>query len=293
MNYDIKCDAPMNPVKGRFPYKWDLNPYRGCSHGCQYCYAMYSHKHFTKNDFFKDIYVKTNIVEQLDKKLSSKTWKKEIINIGGVTDAYQPIEADKKLMPEILDVMIEHENPIVISTKSDLISRDFNQIKKLSKITYVNIAATVTTMNESIRQKIEPISVSSQKRFNVLKKFKETNASIGLHMMPILPYITDSHENMNKIMLNAKEVGVDYILTGLLYLKSDTRIKFLNFIKLNYPLVYQNYLDLYKLGPIDLDYKKQIYSKISKLKTKHGLTSDFNKQIQNKLNLSNKQTKLI
>ncbi|OJT81281.1 radical SAM protein, partial [Clostridioides difficile] len=86
---------------------WDLNIYRGCEHGCKYCYAIYSHKYINSNNYFEEIYVKTNIVEKLERQLKSSKWKKEVINIGGVTDSYQPIEADYKIMPEILNLLIK------------------------------------------------------------------------------------------------------------------------------------------------------------------------------------------
>lgn len=119
----------MNHIKTtRLPYHWDLNIYRGCEHNCEYCFAMYTHQYIEDTDFFHHIYVKKNIVEQLEKKLSSPSWKKEIINLGGVTDNYQPAEKSFQLMPEILKLMIRYKNPIIISTKSTLILRDLELI---------------------------------------------------------------------------------------------------------------------------------------------------------------------
>lgn len=98
--------------------RWDLNIYCGCEHGCKYCYAMYSHDYLGSEEYFKDIYVKTNIVERLEEQLRSYSWKREVVNIGGVTDSYQPLEAEYKTMPEILKLMIKYRTPCIISTKS-------------------------------------------------------------------------------------------------------------------------------------------------------------------------------
>lgn len=88
---EIYCKAALNRLKRRFPYRWDLNIYRGCEHGCKYCYALYSHDYLGAKDYYNDIYVKINIVEQLERQLSHPEWKREIVNIGGVTDSYQVV----------------------------------------------------------------------------------------------------------------------------------------------------------------------------------------------------------
>jgi DNA repair photolyase len=166
---EIRVTKALNKIKATskiaLPFHWDLNIYRGCEHGCNYCYAMYSHSYLEKKvekkdeyssakenngGFFQRICVKTNIAEALEKQLGARTWKKELINIGGVCDSYQPAEAKYGLMREVLAVMIEFQNPVTISTKSDLILRDFDLLKELSELTYVNIAVTVTTMDEKL-----------------------------------------------------------------------------------------------------------------------------------------------
>lgn len=153
---EIQCSAACNRVRGRFPYHWDLNIYRGCAHCCQYCFALYSHEYMESDDFYSDIFVKTNIAERLERQLKSRNWDRQVINLGGVTDNYQPAEAHYKIMPELLKLLIRFENPAIISTKSDLILRDYDLIDQLSRVAYVNIAATITTMDEDIRGVLEP-----------------------------------------------------------------------------------------------------------------------------------------
>jgi len=165
---EINCTSALNKLKRKIPYEWDLNIYRGCQHGCKYCYAIYSHKYLNDEEYFYNIYVKTNIVEKLEKELRHSSWKREVVNIGGVTDSYQPAENKYKLMPEILKLLIKYKTPAIISTKSDLILRDFDLIDELSKITYINIAATITTTDENLRKKIEPQGCESNKRFEML-----------------------------------------------------------------------------------------------------------------------------
>ncbi len=264
------------------PYKWDLNIYRGCSHRCVYCYARYSHE-FIGGNFFDDIYVKTNIVESLEKVISSKKWKKDVINIGSVCDSYQHIEKKYKIMPEILKLLIKYKSPAVISTKSDLILRDIDLINKLSENTYINIALSINCCDDNIIKITESGASSIKNRFNVIKEIKKTNASVGVHIMPVLPFITDSKYQIEELFSAIKSVNADYIIIDSLNLKGSTKIEYLNFIKNKYPNLFEKYLNLYKNGNIDLKYKKNLYLTINELKQKYNISTDYINIMKNKL----------
>lgn len=283
-NYkEISCASALNNVRGRFPYTWDLNIYRGCEHGCKYCFAMYSHQYLGSEQYFSDIFIKTNVVERLEKQLSSPSWKGEIINIGGVTDSYQPIEEQYRLMPEILRLMIKYKNPCIISTKSDLILRDYDLIAELSSLTYVNVAATITCMDESMRRKIEPNGAPSLKRFAMLKEFSKTDASIGLHLMPIIPFLTDTRGNIDSLFSHAIDSGVQYFIPQILNLRGKTRWAFFEFIRSEYPALCKPFQDLYKAGGVDKAYKYELYSLVNELKTKYKLSTNYDAIIRDKL----------
>lgn len=280
---EINCTTALNKLKRKTPYGWDLNIYRGCSHNCKYCYAIYSHDFLGEPDFSK-VFVKKNIAELLDKELSSPNWNREIINIGGVTDSYQKAEEVLKIMPEVLKILIKHKTPAIISTKSDLILRDFDLIAELSKITYVNVASTITTMNEEDRKKIEPYSSPALERFMMLKEFRKTNASVGLHTMPIIPYITDSYSNIENLCSQAKLSNVHYMLPGVLYLRGATRKVFFEFIKNQYPDRYESLKELYKTGSADKSYKEKLYTGIvNPLRAKYGISSSYIKPLREKM----------
>lgn len=280
---EIKCATALNKLKRKIPYSWDLNIYRGCEHGCTYCYAMYSHNYLDKEDFFQEIHVKSNVVEALEKQLSSSSWKQEVVNLGGVTDSYQPAESIYQIMPDILKLFIKYKTPCIISTKSDLVLRDYELIDELSRITYVNIAATITTMDETIRKKIEPQGVDSLKRFAMLKAFSKTNASIGLHFMPIIPYLTDSFENIDTLYSHAKESNISYVLPGTLYLRGTTRAFFFNFIKKEYPNLYEPLKLLYQTGGAPKEYKNDLYKMVNSLRDKYALPSSYIAPLKEKL----------
>lgn len=284
MNYiEIKCETALNKLKRKVPYGWDLNIYRGCEHGCKYCYAIYSHEYMKAGEYFKDIYVKTNVVEQLEMELKKSSWKREVINIGGVTDSYQPAEAVYKLMPDILKLLIKYKTPAIISTKSDLILRDYDLIDELSRITYINVASTITTVDEDVRKKIEPGGVETEKRFAMLKEFRKTNASVGLHVMPIIPYLTDGRENFEELFSRAKDADVHYVLPGTLYLRGLTRGVFFSMIRQDFPQFYENLAALYKTGGADQEYKTELYKMVNELREKYELSSSYSKPMKEKM----------
>lgn len=267
----IKCRSALHNVQGGFPYRWDLNIYRGCAHKCRYCFAMYSHKYIGEEDYFGKIFVKENVVEVLERELASAKWKGEVINIGGVTDSYQPAEKERKLMPEILKLMIKYRNPIIISTKSDLILRDFDLIAELARLTYVNIAATITAYDEEVRKLIEPGGAPSAARFAMLKEFSKTEAQRGLHLMPMVPFITDARENVEALFAAARAAKVDYVIPCMMYLRGDTRKSFFEFSKSELPHLHEKFLELYKNRNLFTEHSAKVHKMVDELLHKYNL----------------------
>lgn len=269
----MSCKAALNRINSNYlPYHWDLNIYRGCVHQCRYCYALYSHNYLNSGDFFGTIYVKENIVEALEKQLASRTWKRETINLGGVTDSYQPIEKVKAFMPDILRLLIKYRTPISISTKSKLLLRDKELFEELAEVAGAHVAISVTTFDEELRKKIEPGSFSTTERFDVLHGFKGTKVMTGVLMMPILPYLTDNEENLQALFKASQDAKADYIIPGLLNLRQPTKGYFLNFIQHTFPELYPHYVDYYSGRADKKTYRESVYARISKLKKNYPLS---------------------
>lgn len=278
--------SALTKLKRTIPYGWDLNIYRGCEHSCRYCYALYSHQYISAkgaDGFFSEIHFKTNIVELLEKELRARSWKREVINIGGVTDSYQPAEAVCRLMPEILKLLIKYKTPAIISTKSDLILRDYDLIDQLSRITYINVAATVITMDEAVRRIIEPNAAPPEARLGMLKEFKKTNASIGFHLMPIIPYITDGEDNIKELLISALQCGADYVLPGVLYLRGKTRSYFFDVLEHEFPQLPARYRLLYTKGGADKGYKTELYRMINRLRDTYNVPTSYMKPMRERL----------
>lgn len=194
-------------------------------------------------------------------------------------------------MRQVLLLMIKYRNPVMISTKSDLILRDFDLLKELAELTYVNIAVTVTTINEDLSALLEPFASSPIKRFSILRAFKNTAAVTGLHMMPILPFLTDNPQNLEQILSLAAECEVDYALPGILYLRGDTRKHFFDFLELKFPELVDPYCKLYAKGGADGAYKAELYGVLNSLMDRYNLSGNYMKPMQMKLSRP-KQLKL-
>ncbi|WP_409200072.1 radical SAM protein [Methanobrevibacter sp. DSM 116169] len=273
MNYkEIKCKSALNNLKRKMPYAYDLNIYRGCNHSCKYCYALYSHKYLNSSDYYNDIFVKSNIDEVLKKELKTN---RNLFAIGTVTDSYQEAEKHCKIMPKILKILLRYKNPIIISTKSDLILRDYDLISELSNKTFVNIASSIITCDDDLRSLIEPNTSSIKNRFKFLKEFKKTNTRIGLHIMPILPYITDSYDNLENLFKMASKIGVNYVLPGQLNLYGETKIQYFNFLKKEFPQEYLKTKELFKEKELRISYKKDLFYKLNNLKDSFNLSFNY------------------
>ncbi len=291
---EINCSAAAVRVKGAFPFNWDLNAYRGCGHGCKYCYALYSHDYIDKRgSYFENIYVKSNVAEKLEEQLQRTSWKKEIINLGGVTDSYQPFEKEYKIMPEILRIMIKYKNPVIISTKSELILRDFELFEELSKSAFVCIAATVTCADENMRSKLEPGAAKSSDRFKMIKEFSKAGIHTGIHFMPAIPFLTDNKENINGVFERAAECGADYAVYGMLNLRGKTKGYFTEFMKKEFP----EKMDLFVKYFVDKNYRDahraMVYGNIDSAMKKYGVSKDYPEGMMRKGYREAEQTSLF
>lgn len=278
--HPIQCKQAFRKLKKHIgPYQYDMNIYRGCAHRCSYCYALYSQRYMQKEDFYHDIFVKENIADVLQQQLASPHWNKEIISIGTVCDSYQPIEADLQMMRKVLPLFIRYRTPIIISTKSDLILRDLDLIKELAEVTYVNIAATITTMDEDKAAIMEAGAVSPARRAEMLRIFhEETKASVGMHVMPILPYLSDDDQSFHQLFACAKEIGVDYALFGPLNLIGDTRTSFFGMLQQHYPHLVVPYQQLFRSGRLDKTYLSSMYQRLHPLRKQYGISGDYMKK---------------
>lgn len=273
MIHEITIKTALHYHDRKIATNYDLNIYRGCEHKCQYCFAQYSQQ-YLESDFFNDIFVKTNIAEVLDKELSKKNWKFAPINISGVSDCYQPLEEQYKIMSDVLKVLIKHKNPAIIITKSNLILRDIELIEQLSNVTNVVVGVSINSINPDINKKLEPNVASGLERFKILKEIsKLKNCKTMTMLMPIIPYLTDNKDNLEQIYKLSKEYNVLHITPAPLHLRGCLKTNFYNFLEKEFPFCYKNIQHLYKSAYVSKQYSNNLQQYLSQLKRKYGLYS--------------------
>ena len=173
---------------------YSMNPYQGCEHGCIYCYARNTHTFWGYSagiEFEQKILVKRNAAELLDQKLSGKTWHPHPIMLSGNTDCYQPAEKQHRITREILEVLWKYRHPVGIITKSGLILRDLDILTKMAENQLVNVSISITTLDDRLRQLLEPRTASANKRIDTVTKLTAAGVPVNIMFAPIIPSIND------------------------------------------------------------------------------------------------------
>ncbi len=189
-------------------FRSSLNPYRGCEHGCIYCYARPTHEYlgFSSGlDFESKIMVKLNAPELLRAELSSPKWEPQVIVMSGVTDCYQPVERKLKLTRRCLEVLLEFRNPVGIITKNCLVARDVDVLSELAKHQCVSVCLSVTTLDLELRKVMEPRTSPPKARLDAIRKLADAGIPVSVNVAPIIPGLTD-HE-MPAILKAAHDAG--------------------------------------------------------------------------------------
>lgn len=178
------------------PFTYSINPYRGCEHGCAYCYARPTHEYFGLSaglDFESKILVKEEAPELLREKLMSPGYKPATIFISGVTDCYQPAEFKFQLTRRCLEVLLEFRNPVFVITKNALITRDIDIYSEMAKLNLVKVFLSVTSLDSKLARQLEPRTSAPQARIESIKKLSDAGVPVGVNLAPLIPGLTD-HE---------------------------------------------------------------------------------------------------
>lgn len=218
------------------PFTYSINPYRGCEHGCIYCYARPTHEflgYSAGKDFESRIVVKYDAAKMLRKKFNTKGWKPETIVMSGVTDPYQPIERDLRITRACLMVFEEFLNPVSIITKNYLVTRDIDILKKLAEHNAVHVTLSATTLDRDLARVMEPRTSQPGRRLEAIKKLSDNGISVGVNVAPIIPGLTD-HECVN-ILEAAKEAGAQYAGYTIVRLPYGVKNLFVNWLEQHFP----------------------------------------------------------
>jgi DNA repair photolyase len=225
-----KIDSP------DLPFKWTLNPYRGCEHGCVYCYARPGHEYLSLScglDFETKIFAKHDAPQLLRKALAKESWEGEPIVLSGVTDPYQPIEDELRLTRQCLEVCLELRQPVCIVTKNRRIVRDLDILSQLARLNLVDVAISVTTLDPHLASIMEPRASSPASRVDAIYKLSQAGVPTMVMVAPVIPAIND-HE-MPAILKRCKVAGARAAGTVLLRLPHQLKELFLQWLATHFP----------------------------------------------------------
>jgi len=218
-------------------FRWSVNPYRGCFHACAYCYARPSHEYLgfgAGSDFETKIVVKPKAPELLREAFLKPSWKGDLIVFSGDTDCYQPLEASYELTRKCLEVSLEFGNPVGIVTKSFLICRDLELLKRLHERTYLSISLSIPFFDEKAARLVEPNAASISKRFEAVRLLAEAGVPVGILVAPVIPGLNDS--DIPQILKKARECGAKWASPVLLRLPGSVKQVFISRIQKHFPL---------------------------------------------------------
>lgn len=218
------------------PFTYGLNPYRGCEHGCIYCYARPTHEYLGFSaglDFESRIMVKYDAAEKLRSKFASKSWKPESITLSGVTDPYQPVERELEITRSCLEVFAEARNPVGIITKNYLVTRDIDLLKELSKYNAVHVTLSITTLDRDLARVMEPRTSQPYRRLEAIEKLADQGVSVGVNVAPIIPGLTD-HECPD-ILKKARDAGATHAGFTIVRLPYGVKDLFQDWLEQHFP----------------------------------------------------------
>ena len=254
---EVEAKSVINHVPGRFlPFAWTINPYRGCTHSCSYCFARVTHTYMDMNagrDFESKIVVKVNAPEVLRRQLARKTWKGEHIAMGTATDPYQRAEGRYRLMPGIIGALIDYRNPFSILTKGTLILRDLDLLVDAAGVTDVGTALSIGTLDEESWRRSEPGTPHPRKRMEAVAALNDAGIPCGVMVAPILPGITDDRAKLRDVVRASIDAGATHVSPILLHLRPVVKEEYLAWLRDEFPDLLPRYEQMYAksaYGPV-------------------------------------------
>ena len=274
---EIRTASALNRVRG-MGFKWSLNPYQGCAHGCHYCFARryhYLHNLDPDEDFSGIIFAKVNVSEALRSELSRPSWRHEMVAVGTATDPYQPVEGKYRLTRKCLEVFCLKENPICLVTKGTMVVRDQDLLAELSRLAGCTVCFSITTLDGALWRRLEPGTAPPHKRLQAMERLALAGVNAGVLLAPIIPGITDGEANLKEAVKGAAEHGARFLGGNVLYLKEGTKDHFMSFLEREYSRLLETYRSLYPGAFAPRQLKEKLQTRIARLKHTYGLKERY------------------
>jgi DNA repair photolyase len=257
------------------PFTWTINPYRGCELGCRYCYARYTHEFmgFTRwEDFEEKIYLKKDAARTLARELAGGRLKGQSIALGTATDPYQPAERRFRVTRGLLDVMTQARGlRLSITTKSDLILRDIDLLRRIALRNSVHVNITITTLDRQLASILECRAPTPELRLHALRVLRGAGLTAGVTLSPILPDITDAAADLEAVIAAARAHDATHLSWNVLFLKPSAQQAFFPFLDQHFPHHTKRYAARFARSAfLSQAYKERIAIVVAELKRHHG-----------------------
>ncbi|MET0694774.1 MAG: Rv2578c family radical SAM protein [Propionibacteriaceae bacterium] len=276
--HEVLAKSALNhvPLSSRMlPGAWTINPYRGCSHACLYCYARATHRYLDLNtgaDFDSQIVVKINVAEVLAHELATKKVLPEQVALGTNTDPYQRAEGRYRLMPGIIEAFAAHRVPFSILTKGTLLRRDLPLLESVHQTQPVSLAMSIAIFDDELQQSLEPGTPTTAARLATVRMVRDLGMDCSVFLAPVIPGLTDSTEHLDRALGLIKEAGATSVLYTPLRLGPDVKEWFLAWLERERPALLPRYRELYVRGSsAEEGYRRQLDARMTVLRRRHGL----------------------
>jgi DNA repair photolyase len=228
---EVVCRSALNETRG-MPFRWTLNPYRGCTHACQYCFARRYQTQLEMgagDQFSSYIFVKSNVAERLARELARPTWRQELVAVGTATDPYQPIEGRYRLTRRCLELLDAANTPIGLVTKGPMVVRDTDILARMSRRGLATVYVSVPTVDR-VWERLEPGTAPPVQRLRAVRHLRDAGVRAGVLMSPLVPGFTTHPARIEATLSAMADLDVPLLGGNVLYLQDGSRDHFLQFL---------------------------------------------------------------
>src|SRR5437899_10211349 len=271
---EVICRSALNRVEG-MPFRWTLNPYRGCTHGCHYCFARRYHVQFeldADDEFASVILVKRNLVEVLRRELDRPSWTRELVAFGTATDPYQPIEGRYRLTRQSIEALARGRTPIGLITKGPMVVRDRDVLHELSSAAGCTVYMSVPTVDEDAWRILEPGTAHPLQRLRAVRELVDAGVTAGVLMAPIVPGFSSSRAKLENTIKAIADHGARFVGCNVMFLEGGTRAHFMKYLEREFPSWLPRYEKLYERKYAPEEYRKQVQGMIRLLQQRYGVS---------------------
>ncbi|MCJ1713464.1 Rv2578c family radical SAM protein [Microbacterium sp. M1A1_1b] len=275
--HEVLAKSALNRVGAIQGGTWGMtiNPYRGCSHACVYCFARPTHTYLEFDggaDFDQQIVVKTNVADVLRRELAKPTWDRHPVALGTNTDPYQRAEGKYRLMPGIIAALADSGTPFSILTKGTLLRRDIPALVEAARTVPVDLAMSIAVYDDDLQQSVEPGTPSTAARLATVRAVRDAGLSCSVFLMPVLPYITDTVAHLDDAIGRAAAAGASSVMYSALHLKPGVKPWYLEWLSRTHPDLVPRYRAMYLDNThAPKDYRRWLGERIRPILRVHGV----------------------